>query len=101
MQAVLFLLGMSPLVAFPIMTAAGAIQQPVTVMAFIFSGKVPLRKAVIVSLFGIIGVFIGFQIVTMLSTEQLQWLLVIVITYNTVGLIRAYRKSRKIKTETA
>ncbi len=100
-QAILFLLGMSPLVAFPIMTAAGAIQQPVTTMAFIFSNKVPLRKVMIVSVFGIIGVFIGCQLVTMLSTEQLQWLLVIVITYNTVSLVRVYRKSREIKTETA
>jgi len=92
-QAVLFLLGMSPLVAFPIMTAAGAIQQPVTTVAFIFGGKVPLRKVLIVSLFGIVGVFIGFQIVTMLSTEQLQWLLVLVIAYNVVSLICSYRNS--------
>ena len=96
-QAVLFLLGMSPLVAFPIMTAAGAIQQPVTTIAFIFGGKVPLRKVMIVSLFGVVGVFIGFQIVTMLSTEELQWLLVLVIAYNTISLIRSYRKARKAK----
>jgi hypothetical protein len=43
-QAILFLLGMSPLVAFPIMTTAGAIQQPVTTFAFIFAGKLPLKK---------------------------------------------------------
>ena len=98
-QAILFLLGMSPLVAFPIMTAAGAIQQPVTTFAFVFNGKVPLRKVLIVSLFAIMGVLIGFQIITMLSTQELQWLVVPVISYNTVSLIRSYRKARKIKAE--
>ena len=87
-QTVLFLLGMSPLVAFPIMTTAGAIQQPVTTFAFLLNNTVPLRKVLIVGGFGVIGVFIGFNIVTLLSTEQLQWLLVVVIGYNTISLIR-------------
>ncbi|AIT09360.1 hypothetical protein LO80_04840 [Candidatus Francisella endociliophora] len=88
-QTVLFLLGMSPIVAFPIMTTAGAIQQPVTTFAFLLNNTIPLKKALIVGCFGIIGVFIGFNIITILSTEQLQWLLVIVIGYNTISLIRA------------
>ncbi len=33
-QSVLFLLNVSPLVAFPIMTTAGAIQQPLTTWCF-------------------------------------------------------------------
>ncbi len=93
-QAILFLLGMSLLVAFPIMTTAGAIQQPVTAFAFVFKGKIPLRRILIVSMFGIIGVFIGFNIVKALSTTQLHWLLVLVISYNTVSLIRSYRKAK-------
>lgn len=88
-QTVLFLLGMSPLVAFPIMTAAGAIQQPVTTFAFLLNNTVPLRKVLIVGGFGVIGVFIGFNIVTLLSAEQLQWLLIVVVGYNTISLIRA------------
>ncbi|WP_209451680.1 sulfite exporter TauE/SafE family protein [Allofrancisella frigidaquae] len=94
-QAILFLLGMSPLVAFPIMTAAGAIQQPVTTFAFTVNNAIPLKKALIVGIFGIIGVFIGFNVVTALSTEQLQWLLVIVIAYNTISLLNSYYKSKK------
>ena len=100
-QAILFLLGMSPLVAFPIMTTAGAIQQPVTTFAFVLKGKIPLRRILIVGVFGIVGVFIGFNIVTALSVEQLQWLLVVVISYNTISLIRSYCKSRKVKLKEA
>ena len=92
-QAILFLLGMSPLVAFPIMTTAGAIQQPITTFAFVFAGKIPLKKILMVGLFGVIGVFIGFNIVTALSTTQLHCLLILVIGYNTVNLICSYRKA--------
>ncbi|MBK2027515.1 sulfite exporter TauE/SafE family protein [Allofrancisella guangzhouensis] len=94
-QAILFLLGMSPLVAFPIMTTAGAIQQPVTTFAFTMNNAIPLKKALIVGIFGVIGVFIGFHVVTALSIEQLQWLLVVVIAYNTINLLNSYYKSKK------
>lgn len=97
-QAILFLLGMSPLVAFPIMTTAGAIQQPVTTFAFIFAGKIPLKKILVVALFGIIGVFIGLNIVTALSTNQLHCLLVLVIGYNVFSLaIASFKNSTTSK----
>jgi uncharacterized membrane protein YfcA len=89
-QAILFLLGMSPVVAFPIMTAAGAIQQPVTTFAFLVNNAIPIKKVLIVSSFGIVGVFIGFQIITVLSVDQLQWLLVIIIAYNIISLARSF-----------
>lgn len=93
-EAILFLLGMSPKVAFPIMTTAGAIQQPVTTFAFLMNNAIPLKKALIVGCFGIIGVFIGVNIVTMLSADGLHWLLVVVIGYNTISLIRSFMKSK-------
>ncbi|MED7787761.1 sulfite exporter TauE/SafE family protein [Francisella sp. 19X1-34] len=93
-EAILFLLGMSPKVAFPIMTTAGAIQQPVTTFAFLINNTIPLKKALIVGCFGVIGVFIGVNIVTMLSADGLHWLLVIVIGYNTISLIRSFIKSK-------
>ncbi|MBK2086467.1 sulfite exporter TauE/SafE family protein [Francisella adeliensis] len=94
-QAILFLLGMSPLVAFPIMTTAGAIQQPVTTFAFIFAGRIPLKKILIVGLFGIVGVMIGFNIVTSLTTFQLHCLLILVIGYNVINLVIASLKDSK------
>ncbi|APC92169.1 hypothetical protein CGC45_07260 [Francisella opportunistica] len=94
-QAILFLLGMSPVVAFPIMTTAGAIQQPVTTFAFLINNTVPIKKVLIVSCFGVVGIFIGFNIVTTLSVNQLQWLLVIVITYNVVSLTRSFIKTEQ------
>ncbi|HBI21150.1 MAG TPA: hypothetical protein DDY37_00940, partial [Legionella sp.] len=48
-QAVLFLLGVSPMVAFPIMTTAGAMQQPLTTLAFLKHDKISLKKTLILS----------------------------------------------------
>ncbi len=76
------------------MTTAGAIQQPVTTFAFLINNTIPLKKALIVGCFGIIGVFIGVNIVTMLSADGLHWLLVVVIGYNTISLIRSFMKSK-------
>lgn len=95
-QAILFLLGMSPIVAFPIMTAAGAIQQPIATATFVFNKQVPLKKAFTIALFGIIGVAIGFLVVSHMSTKQLHWLLVIVILYNIITLSRSYLNDRKM-----
>ncbi|WP_157671379.1 hypothetical protein [Francisella halioticida] len=85
---------MSPKVAFPIMTTAGAIQQPVTTIAFLINNTIPIKKVLIVGCFGIIGVFIGVNIVTMLSVNGLHWLLVAVIGYNIISLIRSFIKSQ-------
>ncbi|OYV53020.1 MAG: hypothetical protein B7X00_02165 [Legionella sp. 21-45-4] len=43
-QAVLFILGVSPAVAFPIMTTAGAMQQPLTTLVFLKQNRIPLKK---------------------------------------------------------
>lgn len=43
-QAVLFLMNVSPVVAFPIMTTAGAMQQPLTTLVFVQQNKIPLKK---------------------------------------------------------
>lgn len=107
-QALLFCLGMSPLIAFPIMTAAGALQQPLSTGIFIYQNKVPLQKTWIISLCGVIGVLLAIPIVTHLSATKLHFLLIGVLSYNTVmmgiSLRNHYRFNNRLvqeKTETA
>ncbi len=57
-QGVLFLLNVSPVVAFPIMMTAGAMQQPLTTLVFVQQNKIPLKKTLILSLAGCIGVLL-------------------------------------------
>jgi uncharacterized membrane protein YfcA len=87
---------MSPIVAFPIMTAAGAIQQPIATATFVFNNQVPLKKAFTIGLFGIVGVGIGFLVVSHMTTTQLHWLLVVVILYNIITLSRSYLQDRRL-----
>ncbi len=70
-QGVLFLLGASPLIAFPIMTTAGAMQQPLTTLVFLQQNKIPLKKTLILSLAGCLGVFITLPLFTHLTISWL------------------------------
>ena len=94
-QAILFCLGMSPLVAFPIMTAAGALQQPLSTGIFVYKNKVPLKKTLIISISGVAGVLLALPVITHLSTTKLHDLLVLVLTYNTIMMGMSYVKEKR------
>ena len=93
-QGVLFLLGMSPIVAFPIMMTAGAMQQPLTTMMFLRSDKIPLRKTLILTLGGCIGVVLVLPIFKYLTASWLHGLLLTILLYNIYAISKAYFKSR-------
>lgn len=85
-QVILFLLGMSPLAAFPIMTASGAIQQSVVALAFILRGQVSFRPALLMAAAGVAGVLVAAPVITYINSENLRWLLLIVVLYNVYRL---------------
>ncbi|RUR11484.1 TSUP family transporter [Legionella septentrionalis] len=93
-QGVLFLLNVSPVVAFPIMTTAGALQQPLTTLVFLRHDKIPLKKTLILSLFGCIGVFITLPLFTHLTVTWLHFLLLAIMIYNVFAIGRAYLQAR-------
>jgi len=93
-QVILFLLGMSPLAAFPIMTASGAIQQSVAAYAFIIRRQVALKASFILALAGVVGVLVAAPMVTYINSESLRWLLLAVVLYNVYMLWKSsVRKS--------
>lgn len=96
-QAVLFLLNLSPLVAFPIMTTAGALQQPLTTMMFLRNGKIPVKKTLVLSLAGCIGVMITLPLFTSLPTSVLHSILIGVMFFNVVTIGRTYLRNRATK----
>lgn len=100
-QAVLFLLGVSPLVAFPIMTTAGAMQQPLTTLAFLQKDKIPLKKTLILSLAGCIGVVFVVLIFQHITITWLHSLLILIVTYNLIAVSRAYLRSKVVKVSDA
>lgn len=94
-QGVLFLLGVSPLVAFPIMTTAGAMQQPLTTLVFLQQNKIPMKKTLILSLAGCLGVGITLPLFTHLTVTWLHSLLLVILIYNFFAVGRTYRQSRR------
>lgn len=93
-QGVLFLMNVSPVVAFPIMTTAGALQQPLTTMVFLKHDKIPLKKTLILSLSGCLGVFITLPVFTRLTVTWLHTLLLCILIYNLFAVGRTYLRSR-------
>lgn len=96
-QGVLFLLNVSPLVAFPIMTTAGAMQQPLTTLVFLYQDKIPLKKTLILSLAGCIGVLITIPLFTHLTVTWLHSLLLLIVLYNLIAMSRTYISARQQK----
>lgn len=94
-QAVLFLLGVSPLVAFPIMTTAGAMQQPLTTLAFLQQDKIPLKKTLILSMAGCVGVVFAVLIFKHLTITWLHSLLILIVTYNLIAVSRTYMRTKR------
>lgn len=97
-QGVLFLLGVSPLVAFPIMMTAGAMQQPLTTLVFLQQDKIPLKKTLILSFAGCLGVFITLPIFSLLTITWLHTLLMVILAYNFITIGHNYvleRASRR------
>lgn len=95
-QAVLFLMHLSPAVAFPIMTVAGAMQQPLTTLVFLKQGKIPLKKTLILSGFGCLGVLLILPVVTHLQQQWLHSLLLIIMIYNVFNISKTYFEHKKL-----
>lgn len=94
-QAVLFLLGVSPLVAFPIMMTAGAMQQPLTTFMFLrHATYMPIKRILILSLGGCIGVALILPVFKYLTVSWLHGLLICILCFNLIAISRAYLQNR-------
>jgi len=92
-MALVYFLGMSPAVAFPIMMGSCATLMPVCSVKFIKEGAYPRKAALLLGLFGAIGVFIAAYIVKSLPLNILRWLVIAVIFYTSISmLISSYKK---------
>ena len=96
-QGVLFLLNVSPAVAFPIMTTAGAMQQPLTTLIFLKQGKIPLQKTFLISLGGCVGVLIIMPIFPYLNASYLHNLLIGVLLFNLYRIGKAFIADKRLE----
>jgi uncharacterized membrane protein YfcA len=92
-MALVFALGLSPQVAFPIMMGSCAFLMPPASVKFIKEGAYNRKAAVGMALPSIIAVLIAALIVKSLPLDMLRWLVIIVIVYTSIVMLRsAYSK---------
>ena len=92
-MAMLFLLGMSPLVVFPVMMGSCAFLMPVAGVRFIKAGRYARKPAAAIAFMGCIGVLIAAYVVTSLPLEILRIVVVVVVIYTSIIMFRSAIKN--------
>lgn len=88
-MALVFALGMSPAVAFPIMMGSCAVLMPLASIRFIKEGAYNRRAAFIISITGLVAVLIAAFVVKSLPLDTMRWLVIGVIIYTATVMLRA------------
>jgi len=86
-MALIYVLGMSPRVAFPIMAASAAFTLVSASVKFIKEGAYNRKASFAITIAGIVGVFIAAYIVKSLPLTILTWLVIVVVVYTAITLL--------------
>ncbi len=88
-MALVFALGMSPAVAFPIMMGSCAFLMPMASLKFIKEGAYNRRASLAIAAAGVVGVLIAAFLVKSLPMDVLRWIVIGVIIYTATVMLRA------------
>ncbi|MBT6447416.1 MAG: sulfite exporter TauE/SafE family protein [Flavobacteriaceae bacterium] len=88
-MALVYALGMSPLVAFPIMMGSCAFLMPPASAKFIKEGAYNRKASVSMAIPGIIAVLIAAFLVKSLPLNTLRWVVIVVIIYTSVVMFKS------------
>lgn len=94
-MAMAALLGLSPIVAYPIMTGGSAFLQPIASYKFIKENSFNRKLSVIWSIFGVIGVVIAAFLVKSLPVHILKMVVVVVVVYTSISMFVSALKKPK------
>jgi len=86
-------LGMNISAAFPIMMGSCAFLMPSAGLKFIKEGKYDRKASVMLTVFGVIGVFIAYFIVKSLPLTILTWVIIVVMLFTSVTFFRDASRS--------
>ena len=100
-MALVFLLGMHPVVSFPIMMGSGAFVVLTSSVTFTKTGNYHRSGAMWMAIFAIPAVFIAAYLVKSMPLNMLQWLVICVCSYTSFTLFRAAFKNRPEMAEPA
>lgn len=91
-MTMVYLLGMHPLAAFPIMMCSCAFLSFFSAGGFIRMNRINSRAALIVAITGPIGVVIAAYLVKSLDLHLLAWLVIGVVLYTSITMYRSWSK---------
>ncbi|WP_300277138.1 sulfite exporter TauE/SafE family protein [Peptacetobacter sp.] len=95
-MALVYFLGMSPKVAFPIMMGSCAVLMPVASAKFIKEGQFPRKASLAITIGGVIGVFIAAFLVKSLPMDILKVLVIFVILYTSVTMLKPVLSKKQL-----
>lgn len=98
-MALVYFLGMSPAVAFPIMMSSCAMLMPVASMKFIKEQAYTKKASLMIAVFGCIGVFVAAYGVSSMPMDILKGLVIIVIAYTSVTMLKSALKKDSKETQ--
>jgi uncharacterized membrane protein YfcA len=81
------MLGMNPIVSWPIMTGACAFLMPVASMQFVRKRKYNLRAAAGLAIGGVFGSALALLVVKQMDLKKVMWLVTVVVCYTGLSLL--------------
>jgi uncharacterized membrane protein YfcA len=87
-MAMVYMLGLNPIVAFPVMMGSCAALMPVASKEFIVVGDYARRVSLAIAIGGIPGVIIAAKFVVSMDLNLLTWLVIFVVIYTGILYIR-------------
>jgi uncharacterized membrane protein YfcA len=93
-MVLVYLLGMQPLAAFPIMMGSCAFLMPIGSLQFIRNERYGLGAALGLALGGIPGVLLAAYLVKQIPLAYIRWLVVLVVVYTATRMLQSARTER-------
>ena len=90
-----YLLGMDPIAAFPIMMGACTFSVPVGSVQFIKLDEYSRKITFFAATFGVLGVLVAVFFVKSLDTYLLKWLVIFVLLYSSYTMLSAEIKKMR------
>lgn len=94
-MAILFFLGISPIVCYPICYALSAFQQPISSIKFIREDAYDRKASAAITVLGCISATLAFFVAISLPTYALKWIVFFIVLYTSVRMFLGYLKSKK------
>lgn len=100
-MATICLLGMNPVIAYPVMYGTCMFLIPVAAFRFIKEGRYSRKQALTCNTIGLIGTFSAFFLVVSIPIYWIKWLITAVLVYTSYTMFRDAKKAKQVAGDVA